>query len=149
MTTDTQKGYIQEAEKKMKKYQDVLAGISKFLESRYEKKNKDIQAYEKTLTKQFTDAEKQLTKIKDAGEDEVEKVNEALGQVFDEIKSSLYDFSKYISVDQLYKGKDELINFGNEKLEEAQQLLKNHPFMAAGSALSIGFIIGKLFGRSK
>lgn len=149
MATDTQKTYIQEAEKRMKKYQDVLSSITKFMESRYEKKNKDIQGYEKNIAKQFSDAEKKLKDVKEAGEEEFEKVKESLGQIFDEIKGSLYDFSKYLSIDQLYKGKDELISFGNEKLEEAQQLLKNHPFMAAGSALSIGFIIGKLFGRSK
>ena len=126
-----------------------MSGIAKHLESKGEKKSKEIQGYEKTLSKQFSDAEKFLTEIKDSTEEEYEKIKETLSQTLEDLKKNLYDFSKYLSLEQLYKGKDELISFGNEKLEEAQELLKSHPFMAAGSALSIGFIIGKLFGRSK
>ena len=70
-------------------------------------------------------------------------------EVFDNVKDAFYDFSNFLTMEQLYRTKDEIIDYGNDKLDEVEKLIKERPLTVAACAIGIGFLIGVLLTRSK
>jgi len=145
----TKEDYIEQIQKNIDKYKDKISKTDKLLENYHSNNKSELLDHRKNLKNKFEKAEGMLEKIKFAGEKEYEQIKEEASEVFDGIKEAFHEFSSFLTIEQLYHAKDEIIDYGNEKLDEAQELLKQHPLAAAASALTLGFIIGSLFTRSK
>jgi len=146
---DTKEDYIKELEKNMDKYKNKISKVDSLL-ANYNSSNKaELLNQHQSLKHKFVDCGDILKEIKSAGEEEYEQIKEKSSEIFEDIKNAFEEFSSFLTMEQLCLVKDEIVDFGNEKLAEVQELLKQHPLTAAASALILGFIIGTLFTRSK
>lgn len=145
----TKQEYIEQIQNNIDKYKDKISKIDKLLENYNPNNKSELLNHRKNLKNKFEKAEGMLEKVKSAGEEEYEKIKEEASEVFDGIKEAFHEFSSFLTIEELYHVKDEIVDYGNEKLDEAQELLKQHPLTAAASALTLGFIIGSFFTRSK
>ncbi len=82
-------------------------------------------------------------------EENYEKIKENAGEIFDDVKEGFHEFSSLLTMEQLHRAKEEIVDFGNEKLDEIQSLIKERPLTIAAWAIGIGFLIGTLWIRSK
>ena len=146
---NTKKDYIEQIQNDIDKYKDKISKIDILLENYNSNNKSELLDHRKNLKDKFEKAESMLEKIKSGGEEEYEKIKGEASEVFDGVKEAFHEFSSFLTIEQLYRAKDEIIDYGNEKLDEAQELLKQHPLTAAASALTLGFVIGSLFTRSK
>lgn len=141
--------YIKEAEKQMDKYKTKISKIEEFLKGYKSEGREQFLAHQNDLQDKFNQAEKMLKKITDSSEKEYEQIKESATKIFDDVKEAFYEMSSFLTFEQLSRAKDEVIDFGNEKLDEAQTYIKEHPLTAAAWAVGIGFLIGSLITRSK
>ncbi len=141
--------YIKEIEASMEKYKGKISKIDNLLEN-YKAENKsDLIAQRQNLKEKFEQGEKMLKQIKSSSEESYEKIRESAGEVFEGIKDAFYELSHFLTMDQLSRTKDEMIDLGNEKVEEIQNFIKDHPLATATWAMGIGFLVGTLYTRSK
>ncbi|OJW50236.1 MAG: hypothetical protein BGO67_02600 [Alphaproteobacteria bacterium 41-28] len=141
--------YIKQVQENMGKYKDKLSKIDELLES-YKSNNKPkFLAQRNTLKDKFDQAEQMLKEITSSSEEDVEKIKENAGEIFDNLKEAFHEFSSFLTIEQLSRTKDEIVNFSNEKLDEVQNFIKEHPLTVAAWTVGIGFLIGALLTRSK
>lgn len=141
--------YIKEIQRNLENYKNKISKIEYVLES-YKGSNKtDLLAQKSALQEKYEEGEKMLKKIKDASADEYEKIQESAASLFETIKEAFYEFSHFLTMEQFMRTKKELTELGTQTVEEAQDLLKHHPLAIAAGALSLGFILGSIFARSK
>lgn len=141
--------YIEQLEANMKKYNEKISKIDRALEN-YKSDNKSaLLAQRENLKEKFEQGEQMLKKIKSATEDNYEKIQENAAEIFESIKEAFHEFSNFLTMEQLSRTKDEIMDYGNEKLDEVQSFIKNRPLTMAVWAMGIGFLIGTLFTRSK
>ena len=146
---DTKEAYIKQVEKQMESYQNKINKIDDILKN-YKSDNKsEILAHRKDLSERFEQAENMLKKIKSSSAEGYEEIKEEAKEIFTHVKDALQEFSSSLSLDRLSRVKEEVVEFGSEKIDEMQELMKKHPITVAAWAISIGFIIGTLFTRSK
>jgi len=141
--------YIKQAEKQMDKYKDKISKIDNLLENTKASGKSELLAQRENLKDKFDQAEQMLKKIKSGSEENYEKIKENAAEIFDNVKEAFHEFSSFLTMEQLYRTKDEIVDYGNEKLDEVQSFVKERPLTVAAWAMGIGFIIGTLFTRSK
>lgn len=141
--------YIKKIEESMKKYKDKISKIDSALEN-YKADNKsDLLAQSENLKEKFEQGEQMLKEIRSATEEKYETIQEKAAEVFESVKEAFNEFSNFLTMEQLSRTKDEIMDLGSEKLEEVQSFIKNHPLTMAAWAMGIGFLVGTLFTRSK
>ena len=145
----TKDDYIKQAQKNMDKYKDKISKIDNLLEKYKSEGNSDLLAQRENLKDKFDQAEKMLKKITSSSEENYEKIKESAAEVFDNVKEAFHDFSSFLTIEQLSRAKDEIVDFGNEKLDEVQSFIKKRPLTIAAWAVGIGFLIVTLLTRSK
>ncbi|OJW52645.1 MAG: hypothetical protein BGO67_09250 [Alphaproteobacteria bacterium 41-28] len=145
----TKENYIKQAEKQMEKYRDKISKIDDLLKNKKESGESELLAHRENLKDKFDQAEKMLKKIKSGSEENYEKIKENATEIFESLKEAFHEFSSFLSMEQLSRTKDVVIDYGNEKLDEFQSFVKERPLTIAAWAMGIGFIIGTLFTRSK
>lgn len=144
----TKNDYIEKAENEIKKYKEKISKIEVMLKEYDAPNAEQLLGYKESLEDKFHAAEDMLEKLKASTEEEYEELQDTASEVFTGIRQAFHDFSNFLTLEQLYHAKDEIIDFGKDKLEDAQELLKKHPLASAASALTLGFVIGSLFTRS-
>jgi len=145
----TKETYTKELEKNLENYKNKISKIEGLLETYKGNNKRDLLAQKTTLEEKFEEGQEMLKKIKAASEEEYEKVRDTAVTLFDSIKEAFYDFSHFLTLEQLSRTTKELTQLGTQTVDEAQDLIKHHPFSVAAGALSLGFIVGTLFARSK
>lgn len=145
----TKDDYIKQAQQSVDKYKDKISKIDNLLEKYKGEGKSDLFAHRENLKDKFDQAEKMLKKITSSSEENYEKIKETASEVFGNVKEAFHDFSSFLTLDQLSRAKDEVVDFGNEKLDEIQSYIKKRPLTIAAWAVGIGFLIGTLFTRSK
>lgn len=145
----TRENYTKQIQNQLIEYKDKLSKIDDLLKNSKSKRRAELLTQRKTLQDKFDEAEQMLKKVTAASEENYEKIKETAVEVFDNVKEAFQDFSSFLSLDHLYETKDEIIDYGEEKLDEIETLIKNRPLTATVCALSIGFLIGTLLTRSK
>lgn len=141
--------YIKKAEKQMDKYKDKISKIDNLLKNTKASGKSELLAQRENLKDKFDEAEQILKKIKSGSEENYEKIKENAAEIFDNVKEAFNEFSSFLSLEHLYRTKDEIVDYGNEKLDEVQSFAKERPLTIAAWAMGIGFIIGTLCTRSK
>ncbi len=141
--------YIKQAEKSMDKYKEKISKIDNLLENYKSNGKNELVAQRENLKEKFDQAEQMLKKITSSSEENYEKIKENATEIFDNVKEAFHEFSSFLTLEQLSRTKEELVDYGSEKLDEVQSLIKKHPLKVAAWAVGIGFIIGSLLTRSK
>lgn len=143
------KNYIQDMESHLEKYKNKLSKIEGFLND-YSAKNKDYLTSENNSLKDtFKKGEDIFKKLKSATEENYEEVHEAFTKSFEAIKEGFREFSTLLTMEQLYRTKDEIVDYGQEKIDEVEEYIKKHPALTAACALGIGFLVGTLLKIKK
>ncbi len=141
--------YINQAQKNLENYKNKISKIEDLLESYKGNNKRDLLDQKDVLQEKYEEGKNMLKQIQSASEKEYENMKEGAVNIFEGIKDAFYDFSHYLTLDQFSRTKKELMQLGNQTLDEAQDVIKHHPLTIAAGALSLGFIVGTLFARSK
>ena len=141
--------HTQKLEKNLENYRNKISKIEDLLEGYKGSNKRDLLDQKEVLQEKFDEGKKMLKQIQGASEKEYESMKESASTLFEGIKEAFYDFSHYLTLDQVSRTKKELAQLGSQTLDEAQDVIKHHPLAIAAGALSLGFIVGTLFARSK
>lgn len=141
--------YTKQAQAQMDKYKNKISKIDDLLKSYKSSGRSELLAQKENLQDKFDQAEKMLKKIKSSSEENYEELKENAAEIFENVKDAFQEFSSFLSMEQLYRTKDEIVDYGNEKLDEVQTFVKERPLTVAACAMGIGFVIGLLLTRSK
>lgn len=145
----TKEAYIKEIEHSLENYKNKISRIEELLNDYKGNNKQELLNQKNILQEKFDDGRKMLRQIQAASEQEYEKMRDSAVTLFDSIKDAFYDFSHFLTIEQLSRAKKELSQLGSQTMDEAEDLIKHHPLSIAAGALSLGFIVGTLFARSK
>ena len=101
------------------------------------------------LKSKFEEAERSFQDIKFATEENWEEIKARSAEIFQAMQGAFTEFTGSLSIEHLSQMKDDVMDYGQEKLSELSNCIKKKPISAAAWALGIGFVIGKIFTRSK
>lgn len=146
---NTKQNYINQVQKQMDKYTDKLSKIDDLLKSTKSKGRSELLSQRENLQDKFDSAEKMLKKVSSSSEEDYEKIKDNAVGVFENVKDAFHDFSNFFTLEQLYHTKDEIIDYGNDKLNEVEKFIKERPLTVAVCAVGIGFLVGAILARSK
>lgn len=141
--------YTNQAQKQMDKYKDKLFKIDDLLKSPQSRGRSALVSQRENLQGKFDEAEKVLKQISSSSEETFEKTKDSAVEIFENLRDAFQDFSSFTTIEQLYRTKDEILDYSQDKLDEAQKLIKERPLMVAACAIGLGFLIGVLLTRSK
>ena len=65
-------------------------------------------------------------------------------KAFEGIKEGFREFSTLLTMEQLWRAKDEITDYGQEKIDELQECIKKRPLLTAVCALGAGLLLGTL-----
>ncbi|MBY0500525.1 MAG: hypothetical protein K2P93_00800 [Alphaproteobacteria bacterium] len=145
----TKEAYLSELEAQMEKYKNKISKIDELVSNYKSSNKKQLMAERDSLKEKFQEGENTLKKIKSSSEDNYEKIKEASLETFENLKEAFYEFSNLLTMEQLTKAKNEIVEFGDEKLDEIEDYIKKRPLLIVGCALGMGFLIGTLLRSSK
>ncbi len=146
---NTKESYTKQVQSQMDKYQDKLSKIDDLLKSTKSKGRSELMSQRESLRDKFDEAEKMLKKVSSSSEEAYEKIKDNAVEIYENVRDAFHDFSSYLTMEQLYRTKDEIIDYGHDKLEEAEKLIKERPLTVAACAIGVGFMIGVFLTRSK
>lgn len=141
--------YIKELEEKMKKYKNKISEIDAQMKQRNFRDKPHLLSGNKSLKEKYKQAEYIFKKLSSASQENFEEIMDSSVEIFDSLKEALSEFSSLLTMDPVYYAKDEIVDYGNEKIKEIENCIKKKPLACAAWAFGIGFIIGKIFPRSK
>lgn len=146
---NTKEAYTNQVQKQMEKYKDKLPKIDDLLKNSKSEWGAELLSQRENLQDKFNEAEKMLRRVSSSSEDAYEKIKEDALEVFEEVKEAFQEFSSFLTLEQLYRAKEEILDYGNDKLDEVESFIKNRPLSVAVCAIGVGFLIGKLLSHSK
>jgi ElaB/YqjD/DUF883 family membrane-anchored ribosome-binding protein len=141
--------YTKQVQNQMEKYKDKLSKIDDLLNNTNSQRRSELLSQRENLQDKFDKAEKILKEITASSDENYEKIKDKAVEVFDDVKEAFHEFSSFLTMEQLYRTKEEIIDFSNDKLEEIETFVKKRPITIAACAIGIGFLIGTLLTRSK
>ncbi len=132
---------IQNLGDKLEKYRDIINDLSDSAsENLNPKKSKHLQ-------KLLIDAEKAYGKLKNAATDDFEDLKDAAQEIFDDLKDELKDISQNISVEALKEKGEELVHYGQDKLDELEDRIAERPLASVLLAFGAGLLLANLLRR--
>lgn len=141
--------YIESIENKIEKYKDKLSDVDKLMKS-YKSNNKaQLEKERQNLKEKYKEAEAIFKKLKSSSQANFEDIKESSIYIFEDLKEAFEDFSDLLTLEKLYHVKDEVLDYGNEKVSEVQEYIKKKPLTCAALALGVGYLLGTLCKRSK
>lgn len=146
---NTKESYTKKVQQQMDKYKDKLSKIDDLLKNSQSKSKSELLSQRENLQEKFDEAEKMLKKVMSSSEENYEKIKENAIEIFENVQEAFHEFSSFLTIEQLYRAKDEIIDYGGDKLDEAERFIKNRPLTVAACALGIGFLLGTILMRSK
>lgn len=141
--------YIKNLESNMKRYQEKIASIDSLLKG-YKAHNKDhLMAGRDDFKKKLKKAEDIYKKLKSSSKENYDEIKSASLDAFDALKEASHDFSGLLTIDQLYHAKDEITEYGCEKVNQVENYIKQKPLTCAAWAFGVGVLLGTFLTRSK
>jgi ElaB/YqjD/DUF883 family membrane-anchored ribosome-binding protein len=128
---------------KLEKYRTIINDLSESASENLNPKKA------KNLQKLFIDAEKAYTKLKNSASDDFEDLKDGAHEVFDNLKTELRDISQNISVDALKEKGEELVSYGQDKLDELEDRIAERPLASVLLAFGAGLLLANLLRGSK
>lgn len=141
--------YIEDIGNKIEKYKDKLSDVDKLMKS-YKAHNKvQLEKERQNLKEKYREAEAIFKKLKSSSQTNFEDIKESSTHIFEALKEAFDDFSDLLTLERLYHVKEEVVDYGNEKVSEVQEYIKKKPLTCAAIALGVGYLLGTLCKRSK
>lgn len=126
---------------KLEKYRHIINDLSESAsENLNPKKSKNLQ-------KLFIDAEKAYGKLKNAAAGDFEEIKEATQEIFDDLKEELKDISQSISIESLKEKGEELVHYGQDKLDDLEDRIAERPLASILLAFGAGLLLANLLRR--
>ena len=141
--------FIKNIESKMKKYKNKVLEIDGVLKKGQFHDKEHLLSENKSLKETLKQAENIFQKLKSSSAENFEEIKESASDIFDSLKEALGDFSHLLTMDQLYHAKDDIVEYGCEKVSDVEEYIKKKPLTCAAGAFGIGFLIGTFLTRSK
>ena len=140
--------FMNSLENNLSRYERKISKASKAMENYPASERDSISSEIENLKEKYKDAQKVFQDMKYATEDNWNTLKDSSAEVFKALKEAFTEFSGYISLDQLNHVKEEVMDYGHEKLDDLSNCIKRKPISAALWAMGIGFMLGKIL-RSK
>lgn len=141
--------FLKEIEASLNKYKKELSKLDSLLAKNKSSQKARLVSQSKKLKDNLTKAEATFEQLKSASQDKFDDTKKSFLETYNAMSEIFSDFSSHLTTDKLQHYKDEVTNYGCDKLCDAQDYIKKNPLTAAACALGVGFIIGKLLSRSK
>ncbi|HUX79994.1 MAG TPA: DUF883 C-terminal domain-containing protein [Alphaproteobacteria bacterium] len=141
--------FLKGIESTLKRYKNKISKIDDLIAKNKSPAKAALAEESKNIKESLKKAEGAFQKLQTASQDKFEGIKESSAEIFDTLHNAFDEFSSHLTVDQLNHYKDEVANYGCDKMCDAQDYIKKNPLTAAACALGIGFVIGKLLSRSK
>ena len=126
---------------KLEKYRHIINDLSESASDNLNPKKS------KNLQKLFIDAEKAYGKLKNAAAGDFDDLKDAAQEIFDDLKDELKDFSQNMSVEALKEKGEELVHYGQDKLDELEDRIAERPLASVLLAFGAGLLLANLFRR--
>lgn len=141
--------YIKNAENSMKKYKDKISKIESELK-KYESKGKmNLLSESNKLKEKYKEAEKMVKSLKTSTADNFEDLKDEAVSLFNDLKDGYSQLSNLITKDKIMHTKEDIVEYGREKVSKIEDYSKKNPVKIAAISLAVGFVIGQLTRRSK
>ena len=101
----------------------------------------------KNLQKLLVDGEKAYGKLKNAAADDFDDLKGAAQEIFDELKDELKGISQQLSTDSLKEKGEEIISYGQDKLDELEDRSAERPLASVLLAFGAGILLSNLLSR--
>lgn len=143
------KDYIQEMESHMEKYKNKISKLEKFLNDYKSEDKAHLVSETNSLKDKLKKGEAILKKLQSSTEENYEEIREGFVKSFDAIKEGFREFSTLLTMEQLWHAKDEVTEYGQEKIDELQDYIKKRPVLIASCALGLGLLVGAFLQARK
>ncbi|MBA3813506.1 MAG: hypothetical protein H0X26_03305 [Alphaproteobacteria bacterium] len=141
--------YLNGLQSHMKKYANKVSQLDSKLKN-YKAHNKEqLSAERKELAKKFEKAEAIYTKLKAASQENFEEIKNSAEEIFETFQEAFQDFSNSLTMDQIYRMKDDVAAYGSDKVEDIEGYIKKRPLASVAVIFGIGVLIGTILIRSK
>lgn len=141
--------FLKRIESSLERYKDKISKIDELLATYKSPDKAHLVSESKKIKETLKKADIAVKKLQSSSQDTFDEIKDYSLEIFDTLNESFNELSSYLTIDQLSHYKDEITNYGCDKMNEVQDYIKKNPLTCAAYALGIGFIIGKLLGRSK
>ncbi|MGI4851734.1 MAG: hypothetical protein ACRYGR_07310 [Janthinobacterium lividum] len=135
-------------ENNLSRYERKISKASKAMQNYPESERESYNSEIENIKEKYKDAQKVFQDMKYATEDNWNTLKDSSGEVLKSLKEAFNEFSGYISLDQVNQVKEDVMDYGHEKLDDLSNCIKKKPISAALWAMGIGFVLGKIL-RSK
>jgi ElaB/YqjD/DUF883 family membrane-anchored ribosome-binding protein len=141
--------FLKRIESSLESYKDKISKIDEVLANYKSPDKAHLVSESKKVKEALKKADIAVKKLQSSSQDTFDEIKDYALDIFDTLNESFNELSSYLTIDQLGHYKDEITTYGCDKMNEVQDYIKKNPLTCAAYALGIGFIIGKLLGRSK
>ena len=148
-TMDKREKFLKGTEATLENYKRKIAKIDALLTNYKSSEKAHLVAESKKVKKSIEKAEDAFQALKASSQDKFEEIKASFVEIYDTLSDAFDEFSSHFTLDQFHHYKDEITNYGNDKIVEAQECIKKNPLACAAIALGVGYILGKLLNRSK
>ncbi len=145
---DKKDKYIKKIESNLKKYKDKISKIDSIMTDYKSSDRKHLLSESKNIKEKLKSAEGLFEKLKNSSQQNYEEIKESSSEVFDAVNDAFGEFSTLLTMDQLNHVKEDIVDYGHDKIFQIEDCIKKNPLTCAAYALGIGFLIG-ILTRSK
>ncbi len=141
--------FLKGIESTLEKYKNKILKIDDLMKKYKSPDKAHLLSESKKIKEILKKTEVTFKQLQATSQDKFEDMKESFLEIFDSLSESLNELLSHLTIDQFHYYKDEITNYGCDKMEDAQAYIKKNPLTCAAWALGIGFILGKLISRSK
>jgi ElaB/YqjD/DUF883 family membrane-anchored ribosome-binding protein len=139
---------MKELEEKLDKYSAKLSKIKSIATTKLSG-NESVQSKIENTQGKLKEAYAVYENLKEASADDWQELKKSSSKAVEALKDSFHEIMNGETKDQLSSVKDEIWDFGEDKLHELEKQLKEKPFASAAFALGVGFVLGRFFSWLK
>lgn len=146
---NTNEKFLKGIESSLEKYKEKLTKIDDLLAQHKSSDKARLVSQTKKLKEKLKRAETGFQELKDSSQDKFETIKASFLEIYDTLNDSFSEFTSYLTLDQFQEYKDDMVNYGIDKIKEAENYIKKNPLAGTAWAFGIGAILGALLCRSK
>lgn len=141
--------YLTDMQKNLDRYQRKFENASKSVANYSAQKKDQANSEIEHLKGRLDSAQQVYGDLKKATADNWDSLKDTASEAFRDLKDGFYEYADYLSLESLGHVKDEVMDYGQERMNDLSDCIKKKPFTSAAWALGIGFILGKMMTKAK
>lgn len=136
--------FLSSLEDTLNQYEYKIKKLSKNMANSTSEGKESLSQALKNIQKKYQKAEKVYQNLKGATESNWEEIKSQASEIFDELYDAFNEITDNFSWNHLNQVTEEVMDYGQEKLDQLSDCIKKKPFTSALWALGIGFVLGKI-----